>query len=46
MQNWRNYFFKELGTLISLIADGILSDPNVVANKVRQIAFRIETKKQ
>lgn len=46
MQNWKNFLLKELATLISLIADGIFSDPNVVANKLRQIAFHIGTNKK
>ena len=46
MNNWKNYLFKELGNIIAALADGLISDPNVMADKLRQIAFRIATNKK
>lgn len=46
MQNWKSFVLKELGSFIALIADGMLNDHNAVADKLRQIAFRISTNKK
>jgi hypothetical protein len=46
MNNWKPFVLKEIGSLIVLIADGMVNDPDVVATKLRQIAFRIATNKK
>ena len=46
MNNWKPFVLKEIGSLIVLIADGMVNDPDVVAAKLRQIVFRIATNKK
>jgi hypothetical protein len=46
MNNWKPFVLKEIGSLIVLIADGMVNDPDIVAQKLRQIAFKVSTNKK
>jgi|688.fasta_scaffold1045454_1 hypothetical protein len=43
MQNWKNFLIKELAVIIQGLADGLLTDPDYTATRLRQIAYKIDT---
>lgn len=43
MQNWKNYLIKETAVIIQGLADGLLTDPDHAATRLRQIAYKIDT---
>ncbi len=46
MQNWKNYLYKELGAIIVGLADGLLTDPHALAEKLRRVAYQIDSDKR
>lgn len=44
MKDWKTFTISQLAEIIKYLNEGLINDPSATANKLRQIAFKIDPK--